>query len=67
MARVVRLHFDQVHLRRVKEAYKVRYGRDILERVRKEVKKGPYRDLMVKLLEGPAGGNQSDRLGHSYN
>lgn len=55
MARVVRLHFDQAHLRRVKEAYKARYGKDILERVRKEVKRGPYRDLIVRLLEEPMG------------
>lgn len=48
---MVRLHFDQAHLRRVKDAYKARYGKDIMEKVRKEVKKGPYRDLMVKLLE----------------
>lgn len=62
VARAVRLHFDQAHLRRVKEAYRARYGKDILERARKEVKRGPYRDLMVKLLEGSVGGNQNDRL-----
>lgn len=66
MARVVRLHFDQVHLRRVKEAYKVRHGKDILERVKKEVKRGPYRDLMVRLLGEPTGLNQNDGLGSPW-
>lgn len=33
-----------------------------MERARKEVKRGPYRDLMVRLLEDPVSEDQNNRL-----
>lgn len=52
IARAVRLHFDQKHLRAVKTAYEARYGKDLVERIGGEIKKGAYRDLMLRVLEG---------------
>ena len=52
IARAVRLHFDQRHLSAVKTAYKAKYGKDPAERIGGEIKKGAYRDLMVRVLEG---------------
>jgi len=48
----VRLHFDQKHLHAVKTAYKVKYGKDLVERIGGEIKKGAYRDLIVRVLDG---------------
>jgi len=48
----VRLHFDQKHLRAVKTAYEAKYGKDLAERIGGEIKKGAYRDLMARVLEG---------------
>ncbi|KAG0643988.1 hypothetical protein HOY80DRAFT_1013800 [Tuber brumale] len=52
IARAVRLHYDQNHLRAVKTAYKEKYGKDPAEKIGGEIKKGAYGDLMVRVLEG---------------
>ncbi|RPB05416.1 Annexin [Choiromyces venosus 120613-1] len=52
IARAVRLHFNQRHLRAVKTAYKAKYGKGLAEQIGGEVKKGAYRDLIVRVLEG---------------
>lgn len=50
VVRVVRLHWDRAHLMQVKGAYRVRFGGDLVQRVRGEVS-GDYQRLMVALLE----------------
>jgi protein subunit release factor B len=38
----------------VRWAYKEKYGREMVDRVKGEVRKGGYRDLLVMLLGGGA-------------
>ncbi|CUS14902.1 unnamed protein product [Tuber aestivum] len=52
IARAARLHFNQRHLRAVRAAYKAKYGKDLGEGIGGEIKRGAYRDLMVRVLEG---------------
>ncbi|PWY71721.1 Annexin [Aspergillus heteromorphus CBS 117.55] len=47
--RVVRVHWNPQHLDQVKRAYRVRYGKDLIDRVRGETS-GDYQRLMVALL-----------------
>jgi annexin A7/11 len=53
VARILRVHYDPDprHMLFVKEVYQQRYGRTLVERVRKDTK-GAYRDLLLKLVEG---------------
>lgn len=53
VTRLMRIHFDADprHLVFVKEVYLQRYGRELADRVKKETK-GPFRDLLVRMLEG---------------
>lgn len=48
--RVVRVHWNRMHLDQVKRAYSHRFGQDLVDRVRGETS-GDYQRLMVGLLE----------------
>ncbi|KAF7595355.1 hypothetical protein BBP40_006348 [Aspergillus hancockii] len=48
--RVVRVHWNRPHKDQVKRAYRHRYGKDLIDRVRGETS-GDYQRLMVALLE----------------
>ncbi|KAB8077220.1 putative annexin [Aspergillus leporis] len=48
--RVVRVHWNRAHKDQVKRAYRHRYGKDLIDRVRGETN-GDYQRLMVALLE----------------
>lgn len=50
VVRVVRVHWNRMHLDLVKRAYNHRYGKDLVERVRGETS-GDYGKLMVAMLE----------------
>ncbi|RJE24946.1 annexin A7 [Aspergillus sclerotialis] len=50
VVRVVRVHWNRMHLDQVKRAYRHRYGRDLVDRVRGETS-GDYGRLMVALLQ----------------
>jgi len=50
VVRVVRVHWDRNHKEQVKRAYRLKYGKDLIERVRGETS-GDYQRLMVALLE----------------
>lgn len=50
VVRVVRLHWNRAHLHQVKGAYRVKYGEDLVRRVRGETS-GDYQRLMVAMLE----------------
>ncbi|PYH95241.1 annexin ANXC3.2 [Aspergillus ellipticus CBS 707.79] len=49
VTRVVRLHWNPQHMDQVKRAYRVRYNRDLLDRVKGETS-GDYQRLMLALL-----------------
>ncbi|KAL4897984.1 hypothetical protein BDV59DRAFT_169010, partial [Aspergillus ambiguus] len=49
VVRVVRVHWNRAHKDRVKAAYRHRYGKDLIQRVRGETS-GDYQRLMVALL-----------------
>jgi hypothetical protein len=53
ISRIMRVHFDPDpwHLAFVKEVYYQRYGKLLSDRIRRSTK-GPYRDLLLKVLEG---------------
>ncbi|KAL9607840.1 MAG: hypothetical protein Q9167_007288 [Letrouitia subvulpina] len=48
--RLVRIHWDRAHVGQVKGAYRVKYGKDLVQRVRGEVS-GDYERMMVAMLE----------------
>ena len=48
--RVVRVHWNRDHKEQVKRAYRHRFGKDLIQRVREETS-GDYQQLMVALLE----------------
>ena len=50
VVRVVRVHWNRMHLDQVKRAYRHRYGKDLIDRVRGETS-GDYGRLMVALLQ----------------
>ncbi|KAJ5089671.1 hypothetical protein N7532_008355 [Penicillium argentinense] len=50
VVRVVRVHWNRDHKERVKAAYRHRYGKNLIDRVREETS-GDYQRLMVALLE----------------
>lgn len=50
VVRVVRVHWDRNHKEQVKRAYRHKFGKDLIERVRGETS-GDYQRLMVSLLE----------------
>jgi annexin A7/11 len=50
VVRVVRVHWDRQHKEMVKRAYRHRFGKDLITRVREETS-GDYEKLMVALLE----------------
>lgn len=50
VVRVVRVHWDRQHKELVKRAYRHRFGKDLIEKVRAETS-GDYERLMVALLE----------------
>ena len=47
---LIRLHWNRAHLHQVKGAYRHRYGKDLVQRVRGETS-GDYQRLMVAVLE----------------
>ncbi len=50
MSRLIRLHWDRVHLARVKEEYKIKYRTD-LERDVKDSTKGEFSEFALRLCE----------------
>lgn len=48
--RVVRVHWNRMHLDQVKRAYSMKFGKDLVDRVRGETS-GDYGRLMVAMLE----------------
>ncbi|KAE8375372.1 hypothetical protein BDV26DRAFT_268001 [Aspergillus bertholletiae] len=50
VSRVVRLHWNRAHKDQIKRAYRHRYGKDLIERVRGETS-GDYQRFMVALLQ----------------
>ncbi|KAJ5083958.1 hypothetical protein NUU61_008537 [Penicillium alfredii] len=50
VVRVVRVHWNRAHKDQVKRAYRHKFGKDLIERVRGETS-GDYQRLMVALLE----------------
>lgn len=50
VSRVVRLHWNRVHLDQVKRAYRHKFGKELVSRVRNEIA-GDYGRLLVALLE----------------
>lgn len=50
VVRVVRVHWNRSHKDQVKRAYRHKYGKDLIDRVRGETS-GDYQRLMVALLE----------------
>lgn len=50
VVRVVRVHWNRDHKEQVKRAYRVKFGKDLVQRVRGETS-GDYQRLMVALLE----------------
>lgn len=59
IARIARIHYssDPTHLNKVKEEYHIRYGKNLIDRVRTHTK-GAYRDLLVKILTPGHHGNE---------
>lgn len=50
LTRIVRLHWNHGHVNQVKGAYRVKYGKDLIQRVKGETS-GDYERLMVAMLE----------------
>ncbi|KAK5117482.1 hypothetical protein LTR85_008867 [Meristemomyces frigidus] len=50
ISRLVRLHWDKMHLMRVKRAYAEKYGRELQEDI-EEATKGDFREFMCELVE----------------
>lgn len=50
ISRLVRLHWDKVHLMRVKRAYAEKYRRDLQEDI-EEATRGDFREFMCELAE----------------
>lgn len=50
VVRVVRVHWNRDHKEQVKRAYRLKYGKDLVQRVKGETS-GDYQRLMVALLE----------------
>ena len=50
VARVVALHWDRRHMGQVKGAYKAKYGRDLVQRVRGETS-GDYQRCLIAMIE----------------
>lgn len=48
--RVVRIHWDRMHLENVKNAYKKLYGRDLYSRIKGETG-GYYREMLLELVK----------------
>lgn len=49
VARVVKIHWNSAHMQQVKGAYKVRYGHDLLHRIKGETS-GDYEKCLVAML-----------------
>jgi hypothetical protein len=52
ISRVVRLHWDRQHLRRVKDEYRDKYGRYVEDDIEDNVKAGEFMEFCLGLLEG---------------
>ena len=50
ISRLVRLHWDKLHLVRVKRAYVEKYRKELQEEI-EEATKGDFRDFMCELAE----------------
>ena len=50
VTRVVRVHWDQAHVQQVKGAYKARYGKELVGRIRGETS-GDYERALVAMLQ----------------
>lgn len=50
LTRIVRLHWNRGHVNQVKGAYRVKYGKDLIQRVKGETS-GDYERLVVAMLE----------------
>ena len=50
VSRVVRCHWDRQHMGQVKGAYKVRFGKDLVHRIKGETS-GDYQKLLVAMVE----------------
>ncbi|MCJ1439311.1 hypothetical protein MMC27_008703 [Xylographa pallens] len=50
VSRVVRCHWDRQHMGQVKGAYKVKYGKDLVQRIKGETS-GDYQKLLVAMVE----------------
>ena len=50
VSRVVRLHWDRAHMSQVKGAYRARYKRDLVGRIRGETS-GDYERILVAMVE----------------
>jgi len=50
VSRLVRLHWDKLHLERVKRAYRDKYGKELQEDV-EDATKGDFREFMCELAE----------------
>jgi hypothetical protein len=51
ISRLVRLHWDRNHLRKVKEEYREKYGAHVDEDVEDYVKPGEFQEFCLNLLE----------------
>ncbi|MCJ1400929.1 hypothetical protein MMC11_004140 [Xylographa trunciseda] len=50
VSRVVRCHWDREHMGQVKGAYKVKFGKDLVQRIKGETS-GDYQRLLVAMIE----------------
>lgn len=50
VSRIVRFHWDPYHMDQVRRAYKVKYGKDLIQRIKGETS-GDYQRLLVAMVE----------------
>lgn len=51
ISRLVRLHWDRLHLGRVRKEYRERFGRDLEDEVEEGMKDGEFREVVEALCE----------------
>lgn len=51
ISRLVRLHWDRLHLMRVKDEYEHKYGREIEYDIEEATKGGEFQDFCIALCE----------------
>jgi hypothetical protein len=51
ISRLVRLHWDRLHLMRVKDEYEHKYGREVEEDIEEATKRGDFQDFCLALCD----------------